>query len=285
MEDAGTPTTLGAVIIIAAVLLPGFVTVLMQERTFRSADDATALDRLLRIVWYSAWSYVVWAIVAVVLQINRHDVVSFYHRHTADPAQLVWRGALIVLFPSVLIAESTRRWHGSDLREKVLTSRFFGRSGVNVRHRVPTAWDYFFRQGHDSMVRLTLSNGKRVLGYYGPRSFAAYSKDGADLFLERLYAETEQQWFGRHITESEGVWVRGSDIVLTEFYPPVDGGAKAEDIAEQAGTQQLGTTASQQLGSPGSSSIDEESGSSSAAPEAERQLNHAPRRWKRRHRR
>jgi Family of unknown function (DUF6338) len=66
MEEAGTPTTLGAVVILVA-FLPGFVTVLLQERTFRSADDPTSHLRILRIVWYSAWSYVFWAIVALIV--------------------------------------------------------------------------------------------------------------------------------------------------------------------------------------------------------------------------
>src|SRR5690242_6315512 len=51
------PATGPALIILVAFVLPGFVTVLLQERTFKSADDPTPLDRLLRIIVFSVLSY------------------------------------------------------------------------------------------------------------------------------------------------------------------------------------------------------------------------------------
>lgn len=51
--------------ILVAFVLPGFVTVLFQERTFKRAEDPTPLDRLLRAVYYSLWSYLILAAVAV----------------------------------------------------------------------------------------------------------------------------------------------------------------------------------------------------------------------------
>ncbi len=107
-----TPTTGTAVIIIVAFFLPGFVTVLLQERTFRSAEETTPLDRLLLIVWYSAWSYVLLAVVAVLVRVHKHDVVTIYNDYKNEPSELVWRGALVVLVPSLLIAEAGRSGRG-----------------------------------------------------------------------------------------------------------------------------------------------------------------------------
>ena len=106
------PNTGTAVVIIVEFLLPGFVTVLLQERTFRSAEDATPLDRLLLIIWYSAWSYVLVAVTAVVFRVHKHDIVVLYNDYKNEPSELIWRGALAVLVPSLLIAEATRRWAG-----------------------------------------------------------------------------------------------------------------------------------------------------------------------------
>jgi len=42
-------------------------------------------------------------------------------------------------------------------------------------------------------MRVTMRNGARVLGFYGAESFAAYAKDGGDLYLERHYLPDERQ--------------------------------------------------------------------------------------------
>jgi hypothetical protein len=211
------PNTGSAVIIIVAFLLPGFVTVLVQERTFRSADDPTELDRLLRIVWYSAWSYVLVAVAAIVLDVHRSDIVHLYHRYKGDPEELVWRAALVVLVPSVVIAEATRWWSKSRSRTTLLKL-----ANVNERHSEPTAWDYFMRQGRGAYVRVTFADGSRVLGYYGARSFAAYAKDGRDLYLERTFVPDEQGWFGPEADGNCGVWVRAAEAISVEFYTPQD---------------------------------------------------------------
>ena len=81
------PATGTALIILVAFLLPGFVTVLLKELTFKSAEDPTPLDRLLRTLSYSVWSYLLIAVVAIPLGIHRSNFLRWYHAHTGDPAQ------------------------------------------------------------------------------------------------------------------------------------------------------------------------------------------------------
>jgi Family of unknown function (DUF6338) len=211
------PNTGTAVIIVVSFLLPGFVTVLLQERTFRSADDPTSLDRLLRIVWLSAWSYLLVALVALALGVDKASITRFYDHHRGDPALLIGVGALLVLVPSLVIEGASRWWSRSATRV-----RFLSWYKVNERHTEPTAWDFFMRQRRDCYVRVTFTDGTRVLGYYGAASFAAYSKDGRDLYLERVFAPTnnDDQWFGEEITGNCGVWIKTADAVAVEFYTP-----------------------------------------------------------------
>jgi hypothetical protein len=211
------PTTGGALLITVAFLLPGFVTVLLQERTFKHADDPTPLDRLLRILYYSVWSYLLLAVLALLLNIDLADVKAWYHDLKNDPAEIVWRGALLILLPSLAIASATRFWQGSRPQAKFLRV-----ARINERHEQPTAWDFFFRQRHDAYLRITLSDGGAVHGYYGANSFAAYSKHGADLYLERVYAKAPGNWFGQEAVNHHGVWVKGEEIVAIEFYDPWD---------------------------------------------------------------
>lgn len=211
------PQTGTALVLIAAFLLPGFVTVLIQERTFKSADDPTPLDRLLRVLYYSVWIYLLLAGLALIFGIDRNSVTDLYDRYQDDPAQLVWRAGILILVPAFVVANSTRWWAGSEPQR-----RLHRLLKINSRHEEPTAWDHHFRQRGQSYVRLTAESGARIYGYYGERSFAAYAKDGRDLFLERVYIE-DDDWFGREVTGSAGVWVSTEKIVAAEFYNPFDG--------------------------------------------------------------
>jgi hypothetical protein len=174
------PATGPALIILVAFVLPGFVTVLLQERTFKSANDPTPLDRLLRIVMYSVISYLLIAIAAIIFGFDRATILRDYHDYTAQPAQPVWRGVLLVMIPSLLIASATFGWSRFKHRDKVMQSL-----RLNPRHTEPTAWDHFFPKRRRCFVRVTFADGSRVLGFYGADSFASYSKDGRDLLLEK----------------------------------------------------------------------------------------------------
>jgi Family of unknown function (DUF6338) len=227
------PATGPALIILVAFVLPGFVTVLIQERTFKSAEDLTALDRLLRILYYSVWTYLLLAVAALAFQIHRGTVEDLYRDHEGNPAILALLGALLVLIPSLMIATSTRLWHRSRGQAWVLR-----RTKINERHTDPTAWDYFFEHCGGVYVRVTFRDGRRVLGFYGAGSFAAYAKDGRDLFLERIYSATEEGWFGAQIEGAGGVWLDTRDAISIEFYTPQpDASATTTSNGETASSQ------------------------------------------------
>jgi hypothetical protein len=100
---------------------------------------------------------------------------------------------------------------------------------INDRHDVPSGWDHFFSQGTCACVRVTMKDESQILGYYGANSFAAYSKDGGDLFLEAVYVPDEEGWFGPAVPGSLGVWVKASDAVFMEAYAPGDELQKQSD--------------------------------------------------------
>ena len=216
------PATGPALVILVAFVLPGFVTVLIQENTYRYSEDPTTLDRLLRILYYSVWTYLLLAAAALILHEDRHTIEQLYNEDKGDPAELVWRGALVVLAPALVIATVTRLWYGSRLQEWCLDCL-----RINRNHLQPTGWDHFFRKAEDAHVRVTLKDGGRVYGYYGSDSFAAYAKDGGDLFLERVFKE-EDEWFASEA--ACGVWLPLKDVVCVEFYPP-----EHADTVEAAG--------------------------------------------------
>jgi hypothetical protein len=194
---------------------------------------------LLRAVYYSVWCYLLVAVVAIIVGFDRTDGESFYRRHKADPADLVWIAALLVLVPAMVVATATRAWDSSRGQRGLLRLL-----RINERHEQPTGWDYWFRKGRNCYVRILMKDGGRVLGFYGAESFAAYAKDGSDLYLERVYVpEGEHQWFGAQPSGNCGIWVRSDEVVSIEFYDP---DYAAEDSAAEAsgqGTSDGGTQA------------------------------------------
>jgi hypothetical protein len=209
------PNTGTAIIIIVAFLLPGFVTVMMQERTFKRGEDRSDLDRLMRIFLYSGFTYALLALLAMLAKLHRAGIVNYFDGHRDNPALLVFIASVLVLFPSTLVWWLTKWWVTSDAREV-----FFEQLGMNPRHAEAMAWDYFVRKRKSALVRVTYPTGARVLGYYGGDSFAAYGRDGGDLYLEKAWTMTDDgnDWFDAEALGTLGVWIRPTDAVSVEFY-------------------------------------------------------------------
>jgi Family of unknown function (DUF6338) len=233
------PATGTALIVLVAFVLPGFITVLFQERTFKQADDPTPLDRLLRAIYYSIWCYLLLAAVALVLDIDRAYVERLYERHASAPAELVWRAALAVFLPATAVWCATLVFRETGASEMIAE-----RMRLNARHQQPTSWDFWFRKGVKSHVRIVFADGRSVWGFYGERSFASYAKDGRDLFLEHIYRErvvpdeadsdiAPGPWFGTPHPSNRGGWVALDDAVCVEIYDFPDD-EDAEDAASGA---------------------------------------------------
>jgi hypothetical protein len=212
-------------VLLVAFVLPGFVTVLLQERTFKSADDPTPFDRLLRAVYYSLWCYLLLAGVALYFGVNRMFIEALFDAHKGAPAELVWRGALALLGPAAAVWAATLIWQESGANNWVLSKLPL----FNERHQRPTAWDYWFRKGSKTYVRVIYADGNSVWGYYGEESFASYAKDGLALYLEQIFRERVVKedeengevggpWFGPRHPFGRGAWVNVDDAVSVEFY-------------------------------------------------------------------
>lgn len=246
----GSPATGTALILLVAFVLPGFVTVLLQERTFKSADDLTPFDRLLRAVYYSVWCYLLLAAVALILGLDRRWAQSFVDRHDDNPAGLAWLAALLILGPAAIVWYSTLRFQSSRAKAKLL-----GWLNINERHQQPTGWDFWFAKGFKTHVRIVYPDESIIWGYYGADSFASYAKDGLNLYLEAIYraqlvveSETSNDvpglWFGKPHANSCGGWVKVDEAVLVELYDFSNGDQSADAAAADAGSTSSSETPS-----------------------------------------
>ena len=67
-------------------------------------------------------------------------------------------------------------------------------------------------------VRATLRDGRVVGGFFGARSFAGYTADTPDLYLQERYQLDDNDWFNEPATGTLGVYIRAEKIVSVEFY-------------------------------------------------------------------
>jgi hypothetical protein len=219
------PTTGTALALLVAFVLPGFVVALFQERTFKQAEDLSPLNLLLRVLYYSVLCYVVLAAVATIFGLNRPWLEDLYKSNRDTPAVLVFYGAPAIFVPATIVWGWTL-----FLRQSGLTARIAELFGINTRHQQPSGWDYWFSKASYSYVSVSYKDGSSVWGYYGKKSFAAYSKDGGDLYLENVYHEKmwpedpdpdaprPGAWFGTAKDKCLGAWVKLDDAVSVEFY-------------------------------------------------------------------
>ena len=101
------PATGTALIILVAFVLPGFVTVLIQENTYRYTEAPTPLDRLLRILYYSVWTYLLLGLAALVFTAS--FAIPFFKL-----AGLVWCIASVVRRSTFALSTKTKTYRAVE---------------------------------------------------------------------------------------------------------------------------------------------------------------------------
>jgi Family of unknown function (DUF6338) len=207
------PATGTALLLLAAFVLPGFITLVARESTYVVRDAVTPFERLLLSLTYSVRVYGIIAVGAYLAGLHADDVARFYHGGESL-GNYILLAALALLVLPVLLSETGRLWRGSRrLRPTTLKAL-----RISAAHSTRSGWDHFFGSNTAALVRLTLDDGRVVAGYFGEKSLAAYSDDTQDLFLEERWELDGDGWFTRPATSSLGVWVPHSHIVSLEVY-------------------------------------------------------------------
>lgn len=206
------PATGTALLVLAAFVLPGFVALKYRERTFVVKADDTPFERLLSALYYSFLSYLLLGLFAfVVFGASTRDVSRLWHGHSEATSYLAL-AASGVLIP-VALAELARWWDSSRIRGR---ARALG--GLDAAHTTPSGWEHFFLTDRTCFVRVSLKDGRVVAGRFGEQSFAGYTAETPDLFLEERWVLDEKDWFSEPVAGSLGVYIRADEIVSVEFY-------------------------------------------------------------------
>jgi hypothetical protein len=222
------PATGTALVLLAAFVLPGFVTLLISERTHTIKGEDSAFERLLGALYYSALIYALTLGSGWILGLSRGDIEEFT-RGTWTLGEYLGVGVLVAIALPLAIAYCGLRWRQStDVRPNALKAL-----RVSPAHSTPSGWDHFFGLNRPALVRLTLNDGRVVGGYFGDHSFAGYSDHHEDLFLECRWELDDDAWFLKPVGSSVGLWAPSSSIVSFEVYEPPGSGQPSTSTSDQ----------------------------------------------------
>jgi len=208
-----TPATGTALLLLAAFVLPGFVTLMVKERTYEAPSQASSFDRLLGTLYYSALVYVVPAVVVVIGGWEVPTLQGFVEGDKGLRGPVATALGVVLGLP-LLIAYLGHRWTLSQRRQDAL-----GALRVNPAHATATAWDFMFgEEAEQCLIRATLKDGTIVSGYYGPSSHSGFGASTPDLFLEQRWVADEDDTALAPVTNNFGIWLRADEIICLELY-------------------------------------------------------------------
>lgn len=208
------PTETGkALLVLVIFVLPGFVTLVIKERTHEIPAEVSPFERLFQAIYYSLLVYIPLAALGAVLGLDREEVVRLYEARDG-----LWALAGVAVVSGIVlplaVAYVGHRWIPSTTRLKVL-----GFLRVPFAHRTFSAWDYFFGLGLPVLVRVTVSSGEMLGGYFGPLSFAGHGQQSRDLWLEEQWVVDPNTYLlTGPVENSLGLWIAGDEIVELELY-------------------------------------------------------------------
>ncbi|MTD43798.1 hypothetical protein GKE82_05620 [Conexibacter sp. W3-3-2] len=210
------PQTGTAVLVIAAFVLPGFVTVLLRERTYHVRAGTDALELLLTALYYSAIIYATAAVGAVVvgvfIDLGAAQVRELY-RGNSTLAVYTALGLFAFVIAPVLLMIAGKRFGESEAKAWMVK-----KLGLDPSHATRSGWEHFFRQRRHCLVRMTLADGRVIGGLFSGESMAGYSQHGQDIFLEERWILNDDSWFIEPSDKTLGLYVPGSQIVSLEVY-------------------------------------------------------------------
>lgn len=132
-----------------------------------------------------------------------------------------WTLVVLIVVPTLVGAALALL---ADVRSPRWLHRLLSRVGLSSSTRMAEAWNWVFSRRLPAYVRVRLSDGRMILGWYGGRSFASSDPSLRDLYLEEQWVADEGR-FREPYPSTRGVWLNGSEIVSVEFF----GGSPSTD--------------------------------------------------------
>lgn len=195
MEGLGDPKNVPALL---ALLAPGFIILWFRTRV----AEGTTPDFKQQLLYFALVSAAYYAVATTIF-----DVAWGVALPDGVWKLLFYFGAPVLL--GVAVGLGTQRGAEYWMAERL---------GMRFSHRIPTAWDYRFREfSTETFLLVTLKDGTLIAGRMKEGSFASSAKDGRDIYIAELWQiAADGQW---SIAEpARGMLLCGDDIRYVEFF-------------------------------------------------------------------
>lgn len=186
-----------------AFAVPGFIAIKVYE-LLSPSKQADSSKQLIDAVSYSCLNY---AVLLLPIYLVESSTLRSIH-----PKIYVLFYVGVLFFAPVLLVISWK-----FMRELQWIQKF-------VPHPAQKPWDYVFAQRRTYWVIVTLNNGDRVAGMYGPNSFASSAPSEEQIYLEEQWLFNKYGGFERPAEQTSGVIILSSEIRTVEFMHSGDQG-------------------------------------------------------------
>jgi Family of unknown function (DUF6338) len=195
------PTSVSAILVIVAFLMPGFVAnrILALAHSRPESNDSRLI---LEAVTLSSVNYAMLSWLLVLFWTHRWYETTAYF------------GGLVVLvlfvFP-IVIALGLVKTIDSKWGHRI-------RANLKITHPVPSAWDCFFRESIPCRVVAKLKSGGVVAGLYGSKSWASSAPAEQDIYLEKLCSLSPDGKMEKVRDGSLGGIIRMDEVEVLELF-------------------------------------------------------------------
>lgn len=177
-------------------VVPGFIAIKVYELLSPSSQPDSS-KQLIDAVSYSCLNYAIllWPIFLVESGGIKSSHPQLY---------ILFYMAVLFLSPVLIVFA----W--KFLRETEWVQKF-------VPHPTQKPWDYVFGQRRTYWVIVTLKNGEKIAGMYGPDSFASSAPSEEQIYLEEQWILNRDGGFERKAEQTLGIIILSSEIRSVEF--------------------------------------------------------------------
>jgi hypothetical protein len=212
------PSSVTQLLVMLVLVIPGFVYQAVRIRIVgRKPGDADLPTRVLRAIVISTVFALIYVFALGPEITTTAEAQAELADHPRRSALLGFVAAFAVPTLGAILLNRSQidlKVNGAFLRHPIKTIRSEEWTRYDPR---PSSWDVAFEGASVGFVRVRMTDGTWVAGYYGPNSYASSHPDPRNLFLELAYAVDDTGKIGDPITSSGGVVVDCTNALVVEL--------------------------------------------------------------------
>ena len=183
-------------ILFIAFVIPGMIAIKTYSLMSPSGYTETS-KQIMDAITYSCFNYAV--LLWPIYKIETCDI------KTIHPDMYVLFYMFVLFIAPVITAISWRNFRECDFIQKF------------APHPTAKPWDHVFSKRQTHWMIVTLKNGNKIAGKYGPASFVSSYPAEEQIYLEEEWVLNEDEGFDRMVEQTAGIIIMPSEIALVEL--------------------------------------------------------------------